>query len=312
MTAAGSIPPAKVLILGAGVAGLQAIATAKRLGAVVEVFDTILFPDALPTYTVPSLTLTTTQSGIKEIGSVINQGLTLVGIENDGGAFSSLAIKRGATILSISSSLTPVGEVSISAQYGYADPNNPNYSYTLTGSESFTVVAGSTAWSGVGAYALGEAKKNNKGVTDTRTAAIRSTSAPQSADSNFTVSSASLTGIYPYFWGKSSTQPTTSSIAASIAAGTANKVLASSAGTITVAFSASAEYVWVAHIASDPSKTKWYNTELNKGNIEAGGFILPPQTINVNSPQAYWSSISFKIYISSGATLTSGDYQLQN
>lgn len=40
MTAAGSVPPAKVLILGAGVAGLQAIATARRLGAVVEVFDT--------------------------------------------------------------------------------------------------------------------------------------------------------------------------------------------------------------------------------------------------------------------------------
>ena len=40
MTAAGSIPPAKVLILGAGVAGLQAVATAKRLGAVIEVFDT--------------------------------------------------------------------------------------------------------------------------------------------------------------------------------------------------------------------------------------------------------------------------------
>ena len=40
MTAAGSIAPAKVLILGAGVAGLQAIATARRLGAIVEVFDT--------------------------------------------------------------------------------------------------------------------------------------------------------------------------------------------------------------------------------------------------------------------------------
>src|SRR5712671_236354 len=39
MTAAGTIPPAKVLILGAGVAGLQAIATARRLGAVVEAFD---------------------------------------------------------------------------------------------------------------------------------------------------------------------------------------------------------------------------------------------------------------------------------
>ncbi len=40
MTAAGSIAPAKVLILGAGVAGLQAVATARRLGAVVEVSDT--------------------------------------------------------------------------------------------------------------------------------------------------------------------------------------------------------------------------------------------------------------------------------
>jgi H+-translocating NAD(P) transhydrogenase subunit alpha len=39
MTAAGTIPPARVLVLGAGVAGLQAIATARRLGAVVQGFD---------------------------------------------------------------------------------------------------------------------------------------------------------------------------------------------------------------------------------------------------------------------------------
>ena len=39
MTAAGTVKPARVLILGVGVAGLQAIATAKRLGAVVEAFD---------------------------------------------------------------------------------------------------------------------------------------------------------------------------------------------------------------------------------------------------------------------------------
>jgi H+-translocating NAD(P) transhydrogenase subunit alpha len=38
-TAAGTVPPAKVLVLGAGVAGLQAIATARRLGAVVSAFD---------------------------------------------------------------------------------------------------------------------------------------------------------------------------------------------------------------------------------------------------------------------------------
>jgi NAD(P) transhydrogenase subunit alpha len=39
MTAAGTIPPARVLVVGAGVAGLQAIATARRLGAVVEAYD---------------------------------------------------------------------------------------------------------------------------------------------------------------------------------------------------------------------------------------------------------------------------------
>ena len=39
MTAAGTITPAKVVIIGAGVAGLQAIATAKRMGAVVSAFD---------------------------------------------------------------------------------------------------------------------------------------------------------------------------------------------------------------------------------------------------------------------------------
>ena len=39
MTAAGTVPPAKVLVLGAGVAGLQAIATARRLGAVVTSYD---------------------------------------------------------------------------------------------------------------------------------------------------------------------------------------------------------------------------------------------------------------------------------
>ena len=42
MTAAGKIPPAKILVIGAGVAGLSAIATAKNMGAVVRAFDTRL------------------------------------------------------------------------------------------------------------------------------------------------------------------------------------------------------------------------------------------------------------------------------
>jgi NAD/NADP transhydrogenase alpha subunit len=40
ITAAGRLPPAKVLVIGGGVAGLSAIATAKSLGAIVRAFDT--------------------------------------------------------------------------------------------------------------------------------------------------------------------------------------------------------------------------------------------------------------------------------
>jgi len=40
MTAAGKTPPAKVLVIGAGVAGLSAIVTAKNMGAIVRGFDT--------------------------------------------------------------------------------------------------------------------------------------------------------------------------------------------------------------------------------------------------------------------------------
>ena len=42
MTAAGKIPPAKILVIGAGVAGLSAIVTARNMGAIVKAFDTRL------------------------------------------------------------------------------------------------------------------------------------------------------------------------------------------------------------------------------------------------------------------------------
>jgi len=57
ITAAGRVPPAKVLVIGGGVAGLSAIGTAKNMGAVVRVFDTRCAP--LPHAAVcPSVTAT--------------------------------------------------------------------------------------------------------------------------------------------------------------------------------------------------------------------------------------------------------------
>jgi len=277
----------------------------------VQVLDTILFPDLNPTYTVPTLTLSVDQSETKEIGSTINQALTTTGTENDASTFTVLSLFRGATQIFTINNPTETLTSNIAPQFGYADPNNPNYTYQLSGTDSYTVVSGTTSWSATGSYDAGLPKLNNKGITDSRPAAVRSINAPQSAAS-ITSSAISINGIYPYFWGKSFTQPTASSIAAEIAAGTANKVLVAASGTVSVTYNAFGEYVWMAHQASYTQKTVWYFTELNQGLIGPGNFILTPVTQNVNSPDGFWSGVSFKIYISDGATITEGALQYRN
>lgn len=116
--------------------------------------------------------------------------------------------------------------------------------------------------------------------------------------------------LYPYFYGKSSTQPTAASIAAEIQAGTATKVLADANGTVSIGYNANGEFIWFAHIGT--TKTKWYFTELNSGNIGNGNFINTPVLQNVISPQGYWANTQYKIYISSGQTSTTGALQFRN
>jgi len=279
----------------------------------VQVLDTILFPDVLPTYTIPTITFSSTISGIKEIGEAISPVFTLVGNENDAGAFSQLRVRRNNVVINSNSSPNQGSLSDIPPQFGYADPNNPNRSYTSTYTDTaFAVPSGNTTWNGRGDYAAGLAKKNNKNVTDVRAAAIRSVDAPQAAATDFATTDITVTGIYPYFWGVSNTQPTAASIAAEIAAGTANKVTASSTGTVTVVYNAASQFVWVAIPSVSTVKTKWYNTELNQGPIGAGQFILAPVLQNVNSPQSRWSAVPFNIYISGYATTTSGNLEFRN
>jgi len=276
---------------------------------ITQVLDTLLFPTINPTYTTPSISLSANYSGTYEIGVGINQSLTLTGNKNDAGAFTQLRIARNGTNLITNSSPTTTSIGNIGSQYGYNDPNNPNYSYTATYTDTYIIPSGTTTWSGSGSYGAGLAKQNNKGATDTTSFAIRSSSAPQSADSNFGSNSVSITGIYPYFWGVSSTQPTAASIASSIQAGTANKVLAVGSGTLTITYNASSQFVWFAVQSSYGNKSTWYNTALNNGSIGTGQFILSPVSQSVTSPSGYWSGVTYNIYISGYATTTSGTLQ---
>jgi len=278
---------------------------------VVQVLDDILFPELYPTYTIPSVSFSSSSSGIAEIGTSVSQTLSLTGFKNDAGAFTFLSIRKDGSAINNISSPSGVTITNLPDQYGYPDSNSPNYSYVINYTDSITVTEGVTSWDGTGSFAAGLAKKTSKGTNDTRSSASLSTNAPQSAGS-LTSSSVSINGIYPYFWGKSPVAPTGSSIASNIAAGTATKVLASASGSIEATFNAVAEYVWFAHPASDTEKTRWYNTPLNQGSLGPGNFILYPEIQAVDSPGGYWTGVDYYIYISGYATNTSGSIQLLN
>jgi hypothetical protein len=284
-----------------------------RTRNIVQVLDSILFPDIAPTYTIPTITFTSSITGTREIGETITPLLTANGIKNDANTYTQVLFRRGAsTTVNTNTALSVASVANVADQFGYSNPNNPNFRYLATYTDSFVVVSGATNWLARASYDAGVAKKNNKGVTDARAPAIRSVNAPQAACTTFDSSATTVTGIYPYFWGVSSTQPTAASIAADIAAGTTNKVLADATGTVTVTFNATSQYVWLAHIGTATSKTKWYNTALNNGDIGAGQFILAPVNQNVNSPNGFWTAQSFKIYISGFATTTSGSIEFRN
>jgi hypothetical protein len=287
-------------------------AAAWKIKSLVDVLDTILFPDQLPTYTVPTITITSTQSGELEVGTPINQTITVTATENDAGAFSYLSINRNGSSIYNTNSPSMQAATDIASQYGFDDPNNPNRKYVVSHTDTTGTITTSTiSWNSTGNHAAGLAKNNNKGITDTRAAGY-STGVPQAARTGLTSSTVSVQGIYPYFYGKSSTAPSAASIAADIADNAAHKVLANGDGNITVTFNASAEYVWLAVHEDYQLKNKWYNTGLNNGNIGNGQFILAPAQYAIDSPQSLWSGETYNIYISSGATSTEGSLIFQN
>jgi hypothetical protein len=295
--------------IAVGGAPVQNAAVWKTL-TIVQALDTILFPTLGPTYTIPTIVLTANNTGTFEIGRTINQSLIATGNKNDAGAFTQIRINRNTINLTTNNSPTVTPISNIAAQYGFANPNNQNFSYANTYTDSNTIVSGTTTWTGLGNYGAGLAKLTNKGTTDTNAFAVLLTTNPQSANNaNFTSTNATITGIYPYFWGVSSTQPTAASIAADIQAGTATKVLAVGSGTLTITYNASSQYVWFAVQTTYAAKTTWFNTALNNGSIGAGQFILSPVTQAVTSPNAYWTGVNFRIYISGYATTTSGSLQ---
>jgi hypothetical protein len=315
------------------------LASEWKTKSLVQVLDTILFPDAPATYTVPTLSLTPAQTGLKEVGVIFDQTLNAAAARNDAGRFTSLAVYRGTTELSASSfaegdgtNISPVADL-----FGYANPNmaTANKSYSLSYTDSnFSVTLGQTSWKARGAYLAGLAKQNNKGVFDTRGTDIRRADRQQAADSAFDTANSTVTGIYPYFWGTSNaTSLSPANVAAIIAAGDAVgingatagsvvKVVADATGTLSIAYNTTGRFLFLAvpvkysSTVDYPVKTKWFITTLNSGDIADTSTIKLPVEVQVtsfskNGINPYWTSVWYNVYVSSAKTSIASNETLQ-
>jgi hypothetical protein len=302
------------------VGGIASGTTAGTLSGLnlVQLFDDLLFPTVSPTYSIPTIGLSSTITGIREIGLTISPAITLTGTENDADYFSQLLIQKSVNSGSLStlatasatSSMTVTSASAIASQFGYTNPNNPNFSYAISTTDSGLVVPApasgvgnsTVAYSGIGSYTAGLAKKNNKGVTHSASAAVRSTLSPQAASTNFTSNGQTITGYYPYFYGKTSTLKSASDIVTIIQSGTGfTKVVNAGSGSLSMIFNATGEYPWFAVYSFYPTKLTWKDNDplnsSNQGNI--GGvtdLFAAPTTLSVVSSDGYWTNINFKIY----------------
>ena len=126
--------------------------------------------------------------------------------------------------------------------------------------------------------------------------------------------STAVTGIYPYFWYKSSSPITAANMQTFIANGTATKVLLSSTGTITIDFDATGQYLAFAYPSSSATKTAWEVSTLNAGAIP-GGLFGGPTVLSCNSPESptpLWSNVSYKIHTTAGVISELNPIQLKN
>jgi hypothetical protein len=274
------------------------------------VLDTILFSTQNPTYTIPDISISPsgfTNGQIFEVGASISPILTVTGTKNDAGPFTQLEVLRAASLLGTQTSLTPVATTNIAAQYGYADPNNPNYmySYTLADTGTTKVPVGSTSYTGRGNYSAGLAKQDNFGNTDARASAVRSANNPQAAATNFTSSATSFTGVYPWYWGISLVELSVDDIWALLndpSSSGVNKVIADSSATISVSdWGANGHYLWFATPETSTTKTVWYTSDSNTSAIGGTGssnlFNAPLlRTVTQSRPAGLWTNRSYKIY----------------
>lgn len=282
-------------VVSVAVGGAPAAAAASwKAKNIVQVLDDILFPTILASVgTAKSVDLAVSgSSGTLEIGTSHSRTLTATfnqgTIRNGNGSTNSNPLVGTAT----SYTFTGTG-ISSTSQTG----NQFTFNSTVqSGSNSWGVVVAHEA--GTGTYT------DNKGVSGTNLDSQRAAGSATDA-----TSSPAINGVHPYYYLKSTSPITTASMVAAIQNGTATKVVSSSTGTLTIPWAMNAEYLGVAYPSTSTTKTKFYVTQLNSGDITA---VFNPVSNPTSVTTGNWTQ-DYRIHVSSSAQSSSvANIELRN
>lgn len=293
---------------------------------IVSILDELIFPTALPVYTIPTRTLTSTITGIKEVGTTVSPVLDAGGRKNDAGIFTDISITKtvnGAAPSTLTSGApTDSAAPNLGNQFGYANANNPNKDYAKSTTDAgliipapsvgvavSTVVYGSTA-----NYNAGLALKDSKGVDDTRPAAVRTDSAPQAASTGFGSVTRLIEGVYPIYHFRQAGAISAADMVTAIQGGNAVPIVAKANSVITVPLAISNEFLAIAYPSvGNTTKTRFFVDNFNQGPITALFNAVATLSVNAPGPGFYWSNISYSIHTSlTNLTLTAPNIELRN
>lgn len=295
----------------------------------VEMFDEILFPPQLPTYTIPTVQISSLAGGLYEVGTSIPINATVVANKWDAGAFSTLRMIKTVNGGSpTTSSLTPI-TITPGSAFGQnfppiPNPNSTNTLYTASYTDAlFVIPAPSSGTSSTvvfqanGDHAAGFPKFTSLNAADVRPAACDTINAPQDACTTSS-SSITFTGIYPIFFGAidNGLAHNDSDIALDMQNGTTpgrsvTKNIVSATGTVTAAFATQTQkWFWIAvpasYAAKTTVKTVWNNYFTPFGASYAWSIISSSQNVTT----ALWSNIPYRIYRTNYVTDTAGSVEI--
>ena len=258
-----------------------------------QLFEELLVPELCGTITPPNTTIQLSQTGIYEVGCVLSQTVC--------GNFSRGSINPQYC------SVSPFRSGCANA-YCFTGAGMPSGWQICTDTPAtatnptYTIISGSQSWGVCTRYDAGQPALSNKG--NEYCAALQSGST--------SLATTSITGIYPYYYGKLSAGSRPAVTNNLVTGGT--KVVQSSTGTVTVNFSSSGEWTWLAIPATSTSKTCWFVNVFDSGRINNEPSDKYPDEciLAITSGQGCWSGINYKVYMSGFAATDANPIQFRN